>query len=249
MAEFKSYHVWDVPTRLFHWINLLCVLGLIGSGLVILYASDLGASSGGKIALKSVHAGIGYAFAANLLWRLVWAFFGNRFGRWRALLPGGRGYLAALRAYVAAFLAGEPHHYLGHNPVGRIGVTVLLLLMLIQAITGLMLASTDLFWPPLGASFAQWIAAPGVDPGSLQPYAKATYDATAYDSMRALRNPFITTHLYTFYVLVGMIVLHVAAVVVTELREGGGIVSAMFTGRKVVAHRPRDLPDDDDQKS
>jgi cytochrome b len=32
----------------------------------------------------------------------------------------------------------------------------------------------------------------------------------------------------------------VAAVVLTELREGGSIVSAMFTGRKIVAGRPED---------
>jgi cytochrome b len=40
-----------------------------------------------------------------------------------------------------------------------------------------------------------------------------------------------------------MIVLHVAAVVITELREGGGIVSAMFTGRKVLTREPVDEPD------
>jgi cytochrome b len=33
----------------------------------------------------------------------------------------------------------------------------------------------------------------------------------------------------------------VAAVVVTELREGDTLVSAMLTGRKIVAGRPEDL--------
>jgi hypothetical protein len=32
----------------------------------------------------------------------------------------------------------------------------------------------------------------------------------------------------------------VTAVVITELREGGSIISAMFTGRKILAQRPAD---------
>jgi Ni/Fe-hydrogenase 1 B-type cytochrome subunit len=47
-------------------------------------------------------------------------------------------------------------------------------------------------------------------------------------------------HLYSFYVLLVVVVLHVAAVIITELREGGGIISAMFTGRKVLGRHPVD---------
>ena len=34
--------------------------------------------------------------------------------------------------------------------------------------------------------------------------------------------------------------IHITGVIVTELREGGGIVSAMFTGRKVLDREPPD---------
>ena len=59
--------------------------------------------------------------------------------------------------------------------------------------------------------------------------------------MRSFRTPFAEVHELTFYLLVVVVVLHVAAVVLTELREGGTIVSAMFTGRKVLPGRPQDL--------
>ena len=49
-------------------------------------------------------------------------------------------------------------------------------------------------------------------------------------------------HVYGFYVLILTAILHVAAVVITELREGGSLVSAMFTGRKLIAGTPIDLP-------
>ncbi len=51
-----SYAVWDAGVRWFHWINVLCVLGLIAVGVVILSGSALGLSSEGKVDLKILHA-------------------------------------------------------------------------------------------------------------------------------------------------------------------------------------------------
>ena len=36
------------------------------------------------------------------------------------------------------------------------------------------------------------------------------------------------------------VVLHLIAVVVTEVHEGGSITSAMFTGRKILTREPPD---------
>ena len=241
MTELKTWRVWDAGIRWFHWINLLCVLGLIGVGVVILNAKTLGVTTDGKILLKTVHVWIGYVFALNLTWRLVQAFTGGPHARWRAILPGGQGYRGEVRDYIADVRAGRQRQYLGHNPLGRIAVTVILLLLTAQAVTGLVLAGTDLFYPPLGGWIAGWVAATGVDPGTLVPYAPQMYDEAAWEVMRAFRKPFITVHYYVFYTLLAMIVLHITAVVVTELREGGNLVSAMVTGRKVLSESPADL--------
>ena len=58
--EYHEYLAWDAPTRWFHWINALAVLGLIATGLVILTGNQLGLSAEGKIALKRVHISFGY---------------------------------------------------------------------------------------------------------------------------------------------------------------------------------------------
>jgi Ni/Fe-hydrogenase 1 B-type cytochrome subunit len=240
MTDLKSYVVWDASVRWFHWINLLCLLGLIAVGVAILNDKALGVTNDGKILLKTVHVTIGYVFAVNLLWRLVWAFIGGPYARWRAILPGGRGYLNEVRAYIAGIRSGRPQQYLGHNPLGRIAVTCLLFLLLAQAVTGLVLAGTDLFYPPIGSWIAGWVAAAGVDPATLVPYAKEMYDETAYEAMRAFRKPFITVHEYGFYVLLAFVAMHILAVVVTEIREGGNLISAMFSGRKVLSAPPAD---------
>jgi Ni,Fe-hydrogenase I cytochrome b subunit len=238
--EYKEYAVWDTPTRWFHWINVLAVLGLIATGLVILNDDALGLSAGGKTLLKRIHASFGYVMAINLLWRFVWAFYGNRYTSWRGILPGGRGYLASLRAYVQSFLSGEPQQFIGHNPLARIGISTLFLLLLTQLTTGLVIAGTDLFWPPFGHWFAQWVAAPGIDPGTVQPGASDLVDTASFQAMRSFRGPIVEVHELAFYALAIVITLHIVAVVLTELHEGGSITSAMFTGRKILTRRPPD---------
>ena len=39
----------------------------------------------------------------------------------------------------------------------------------------------------------------------------------------------------------GRLLTHVTAVIVTEIYEGGGITSAMFTGRKILNRSPQDV--------
>ena len=129
---------------------------------------------------------------------------------------------------------------MGHNPAARIGVALLLLLILVQIVTGLILAGTDLFWPPFGGRFASWVAASGTDPATVSPLASNTIDQAAYQAMRAFRRPIVTAHLYAFYALAVVIVLHLIAVVLTELHEGGSIISAMFTGTKLLNRPPED---------
>ncbi len=240
-TSYTSYHVWDRTVRWFHWINVLSVLGLLGSGLVIYNGKALGISAEAKVFMKQFHVWFGYVMAVNLLWRILWGFFGNRFSRWSAILPFGRGYLAELRAYLKSLRSGEPRYYLGHNPLGRLMVAALLLLLILQAVTGLVLAGTDLYWPPLGSWIAEWVAPAGVDPSTLLPGDKAMADAAAWDAMRSFRKPYITLHELVFFVLSAAIVVHIAAVVLGEIRERVGLVSAMFHGNKVIPKQPVDM--------
>ena len=125
--QLVAYHAWDAPTRWFHWINALSVLGLMLVGILSLFSGSLGISAAGRVTVKTIHVWLGYVMTLNLMWRFVWAFLGNRYARWRAVLPGGSGFPRALEVYVTAFLAGDPRHYLGHNPAGRVAVAIILL--------------------------------------------------------------------------------------------------------------------------
>lgn len=190
--------------------------------------------------LKTAHVWAGYVFALNLIWRIAWAFIGNRHARWAAILPFRSGFIAQLKAYGLGLMRGDARPYLGHNPAARLMVTVLLLLLTVQAATGLVIAGTDIYYPPFGSSITAWIAAPGVDPSTIVPYNKTGIDLAAWDAMRAFRSPFVTVHYWTFFALLAGVFLHIAGVLVAELREGGSVVSAMITGKKAFDQQPID---------
>jgi len=238
--ELKLFKAWDLPVRIFHWVNFTAVIGLILFGLLMLYKKELGITSmEAKISLKTVHVIIGYVFVLNLGFRILWGFIGNRHARWRTILPG-RGFMQSLRDYRASITAGNPRQYIGHNPPGRLAVGALLLLMLVMATTGLIRAGTDIYYPPFGSLVAGYVAAPGTDPASLVPYDPTGTEAAKVERLKAFKGPFGLIHLYTAYTLMFLIVVHIFAVVVTEVREGGSLISAMFTGNKVLSGKPAD---------
>ena len=238
---FKAHVVWDRTTRIFHWINVVCVIALAVLGLAILNSKAFGVSGDGKILLKTLHTFTGYVFVANLAWRIAWAFFGSRTARWRAILPFRKGFTSELGTYVKGIRTGTTPHYLGHNPLGRLMVSFLLLLLLSQAVTGLVLAGTDLYKPPFGGAIAEWVTAGDPDRlASLQPGSEEFVDPDAYASMRDARKPIAITHLYAFYLLMIAVFLHIAGVVTAEVREKSGLISAMISGQKVLEESSRE---------
>lgn len=243
-GQLHYYSVWDRSTRWFHWINVICILGLVSVGLVILNDKALGVSNEGKFILKTIHVYIGYVFVMNLVWRIIWGFVGGKYARWKAVLPFGKTYWRSVNAYISGLKAGHPPQYLGHNPLGKLMVALLLLLLLAQAATGLVLAGTDLYLPPFGHEIAEWVTGAGEEHAkivNLKPGSKDNVDSNAYAEMRKFRKPFITVHVYTFYLLLISIVLHIAAVILTDVREKQGLISAMFSGKKVISGTPADL--------
>ncbi len=242
-GSLKHYYVWDRGVRWFHWINVIAVLGLIAVGTVILNATSLGVSSEGKVDLKILHAWIGYVFALNLLWRIIWGFIGSPYARWSAILPGGSGYGGRLKEWLLGVKAGKVPSYRGHNPAARLMLALLFFVLATQMVTGLVLAGTDLYFPPFGHEFAEWATAAGEDHSKLEglvPGAKEMLDPEGYAAMRRFRAPFIEIHEIGFWVMLLAIFGHIAAVVISEVKERDGLISAMFSGYKVFRDKPKD---------
>ncbi len=240
-TTFHEYRAWDVPTRIFHWVNFTTVICLIIFGLIMLFKKELGITGiDAKVGLKEVHVIFGYIFVLNLAWRILWGFIGNRYARWSNLLPG-KDFISNIQHYIQSVKSGESEQYIGHNPLGRLAVIFIFLLLVIMAVTGLVRAGTDIYYPPFGSAVLEYIAEPGADLDSIKPYIADGTDKDKAAKLKAFKGPFGKVHIYTSYVLMFMIVLHIFFVVRTEIREGGGLISAMFTGKKVLTRKPADL--------
>jgi len=232
----EQVFVWSRNIRLFHWINVIAITLLICIGLVILNGKLFGVSTDGKVLLKTIHVIVGYVFATNLLIRLIIGFIGKSHERWSKVLPFNKGFSQEL----VEFKENKKAAYKGHNPAGKLMIFALLSLMFVQFVSGLVIAGTDIYYPPFGKYFVQSIALDKQSTELIKPYSKVNVDEAAYKEMRALRKPFITAHVYAFYGLLFLIPLHILGVIVAERREKTALVSAMITGYKYL---PKDKED------
>ena len=206
----------------------------------MMYKKDLGITSlEAKVVLKTLHVVIGYVFATNLLIRLLMAVFGPPDARFKAFIPQ-KGFMQVLHSYLTSLRTGNPQQFVGHNPLVRLAVTTLLSLMIILAVSGLIRAGTDIYYPPLGSMVTSYIAQDGVDPASLIPYQEQGVNPDKMKVLKAFKSPYGKVHYYAALILMILIVLHISAVILTEVREGGSLISAMFNGKKLLSEQPSD---------
>lgn len=235
--EREQVFIWSRKIRLFHWINVITILLLVIIGVIILNSKMIGVSTDGKVLLKTIHVVIGYVFAINLILRIIIGFIGTAHERWSKTLPFNKGFKEEL----IKFSQHKEIAYKGHNPAGKLMVFALLSLMSVQMVTGLVIAGTDIYYPPFGNYFAQSIAIDKENTKDIKPYSKVNVDENAYKAMRDIRKPFITAHIYAFYGLIFLIPLHIIGVIVAERRERSALVSAMINGYKYL---PKDTNSD-----
>ena len=113
-----TLRIWDLPTRLFHWLLALCFVGLVITGNV-----------GGNAMLW--HFRLGYVVFSLLLFRLAWGLVGGHWSRWSSLPLS----LTKLRRYLQG--QSQASDLAGHNPMGSWSVLALLFFLSLQVGTGL----------------------------------------------------------------------------------------------------------------
>jgi cytochrome b len=129
----KNLHkvrVWDLPTRVFHWALVICVIGLAITGTV-----------GGNAMVW--HFRFGYTVLALLLFRIVWGLVGGRWSRFGAFIYAPQSVINYLKGQ------GKPEHGVGHSPIGAGSVFAMLGFLVAQVGTGLLSDDEIAFAGPL----------------------------------------------------------------------------------------------------
>ena len=161
-----SIYVYEVPVRLWHWINALAILVLCATGYMI------GSPPPSLVIAEATHQFVfGYIrfahFAAGMIMtvgffgRIYWAFVGNSHAKQLFVLPihkkkWWKEALDEVRWY--AFLKKRPRKYVGHNPLAQIAMFFFMTIgMTFMILTGFALYSegvgrgsfVDLIFGPL----------------------------------------------------------------------------------------------------
>ncbi|MDO9597369.1 MAG: cytochrome b/b6 domain-containing protein [Azoarcus sp.] len=176
--------VWDLPTRLFHW--------LLAAGVAVSFVT---AQIGGN--LIEWHSRAGLFVLGLVIFRLVWGVIGSPTARFANFVRGPGAILAYLRGR---------WHGVGHNPLGALSVIGLLALVGAQAVTGLFTDDDIAFRGPLADLVSQ------------------EWSDTALGIHVLLQN-----------ILLGLVVLHLVAIVFYLRIKRENLVRPMVTGWKEVA--------------
>ncbi|MFM8899529.1 MAG: cytochrome b/b6 domain-containing protein [Burkholderiales bacterium] len=120
MSTTSLVRVWDLPTRLFHWLLAACVIG-----------SVVTAKIGGNAMVW--HFRLGYVVLTLLAFRLLWGVVGGRWSRFVSFIYSPQTVLRYLKGERPAQSLWD----VGHNPLGAFSVFGLLAILLAQVATGL----------------------------------------------------------------------------------------------------------------
>jgi cytochrome b len=119
-AAVLPLRVWDLPTRLFHWLLAATVIGAVVTAKI----------GGGAMVW---HFRLGLLALGLLAFRLAWGLVGGRWSRFASFLYAPSTVLRYLRGGSGV----AEHHDVGHSPLGSLSVRALLGVLAVQAGTGL----------------------------------------------------------------------------------------------------------------
>lgn len=184
--------VWDLPTRVFHWLLAATVLGALGTA----WADAM-----------NWHVRCGLLALVLLVFRLLWGFVGGRWSRFASFVYGP----STLMRYLRGEARPGEHLDVGHTPTGALSVFGLLALLALQVATGLVADDEVATTGPLNRFVAGSTAA----------------SATSWH------------HGVGQWVILAMVLLHIAAIVWYRVKKRVDLVKPMLDGDKPL---PADTP-------
>ena len=190
--------VWDLPTRLFHWLLAAAVVGSVTTAKI-----------GG--AAMVWHFRLGMLVMGLLLFRIVWGLIGGRWSRFGSFLHAPSAVLRYLRGQTRA----DEHIDVGHSPPGALSVFGLLGVLAVQVGTGLV-ADDEI--------------------ANVGPLNRFVSSATGLEATGWHKE-------FGQWLVIGLVLLHVAAIVYYAVVRKKNLVRPMLTGDKSL---PRSTPASED---
>jgi Ni/Fe-hydrogenase 1 B-type cytochrome subunit len=208
--------IWSWPVYVLHWVTVACVGTLLVTGIYIgrpyFYPPDDGSPHFVMGWMRFIHFAAAGVFIAVAIVRGYWFLAGSPRERLLALVPvNGRDWGEVwheLKRYM--FLGEVKVHYLGHNPLQRLGYLAVFVVTAIMMVTGLTL-------------FGQ------ANPSGFFAHAFA-WVVSLLGGLQVVR---LLHHVLTWFYLV-FVPMHVYLSVRTDVTEHAGLITSMVTGGRWV---------------
>jgi Ni/Fe-hydrogenase 1 B-type cytochrome subunit len=140
----REVHVWELPVRLYHWINAICVAALCITGYLI--GAPLAIVNGTEAyfnywfgTVRFIHFVAAFLFFFNFLFRIYWGFTGNEFSRWYNFIPLKRCQWKEIINVIKVDVLQVTNRQIdsiGHNSLASLIYFITFLIFLLQCLTG-----------------------------------------------------------------------------------------------------------------
>lgn len=212
VAARGATYVWELPVRLFHWINAACIVTLFVTGLLIGRAAPAGTGEASRTFtfgwVRYIHFTAGYVFLANWLFRIYWFFAGNAHAHNVFAFWSRRAWQGALRQARELLLA-SPHQATvlpDQHHLARAAHTLLFVASMLMLVTGFALYA-EVHPDGLWGRLTGWLV-------------------SAVGATRPLR---FWHHVIAWFFPL-FVIAHLYQVIRTDVLARHGLVSSMFSG-------------------
>lgn len=127
----KTVLVWDIPTRLYHW--------LLAAGCLAAFGLAYAAPEHSKA--FDAHMLLGFLLLPLLAFRIFWGVAGTKHVRFSSFLHRPR----EVAAYLRETLSGKGSRYVGHNPAAGYAMVAMLVILIGAIFSGILIPGSKLF--------------------------------------------------------------------------------------------------------
>jgi Ni/Fe-hydrogenase 1 B-type cytochrome subunit len=140
----REVYVWELPVRLYHWINALCIVTLAATGYLIGAPLAIMKSSEAYFnywfgTIRFIHFVAAFVFFFNFIFRIYWGFAGNEFSKWYNFIPykkcQWKEIIDVIKVDVLQ-VTNKQVDSIGHNSLAGLVYSITFLIFMLQSLTG-----------------------------------------------------------------------------------------------------------------
>ena len=140
----REVYVWELPVRIYHWVNALCIVILCVTGFIIADPPAIMSASEAYFSywfgvVRFIHFVTAFVFFFNFVFRLYWGFVGNRYARWNNFIPLKKSQWKEVLEVIKVdilMIKNKPVDSIGHNALASLIYFGTFWAFLLQSITG-----------------------------------------------------------------------------------------------------------------